>query len=278
MLHSLPNFLQTSFFKKPQLSAYLGASHVATGTNLNNLLENSGSQIALQNSEVIPNWQQSCKRLESLLEANKNKSNTPITLLVGSDLVRFLMLPPQQVMMNKQEKIAYAAAAFQEIYGASAINWEIKHHDNAPNQPRIVAAIDKNLITIINQIVSKNHLKLNSLQPYVMTAFNESAKYFHQSNTYLAIVEVNRLTLIFIESGRYQQLRSHVISDDWQTDFKKILLRESAISETNCRDILVYSPMQKVKSFTIEGWTIKSVDQLKTRPIVGNYRFLKAVT
>ena len=32
--------LQTSFFKKPQLSAYLSASHIAIGNNLNNLLEN----------------------------------------------------------------------------------------------------------------------------------------------------------------------------------------------------------------------------------------------
>ena len=286
VLRSWPNLLQTSFFKKPQLSAYLSASHIAIGNNLNNLLENSDGQIALQNSESIPIWQQSCERLESLLEANKNKSNIPINILIGSDLVRFLMLPPQQMMMNSHEKIAYATAAFQEIYGANASNWQIKFDDNAPNQPRIVAAIDKNLITRVNQITSKNHIKINSLQPYVMTAFNESAKHFHQSNTYLAIVEVNRLTLIFLEAGRYQQLRSHVISDDWQADLKKILLRESALSETACRDILVYSTVlksyslkshiRKAQSFTIEGWTIKSIDQFKTRPIAGNYRFLKA--
>ena len=266
-----PNFLHRS-----QLSAYLSAKHVAISSNLNRLLENSDNSIISPNSDATEIWQQSCTRLESLLEANKNKSNTPITILVGSDLVRFLMLPPQQVMMNKQEKTAYAAAAFQEIYGANASDWEIKHHDNAPNQPRIVAAIDKNLITRVNQIVSKNHLKLNSLQPYVMTAFNQATKYFAKANTYLAIVEMNRLTLIFIKSGCYQQLRSHVISDDWLADLKKILLRESATSETACRDILVYSSKHKAESLTVEGWTIKSIDQFKTHPVVSNDRFLKA--
>ena len=280
--------MRTGFFKKPQLIAYLSANHVAIGGNINNLIENSGSHIALQNNNAVAIWQQSCARLESLIEASKNKSNTPITILVGSDLMRFLMLPPQQMKMNSHEKTAYANAAFQEIYGTNANNWEIKQHDNAPYQPTIAVALDKNLITTVNQIASKNHLKLNGLQPYVMAAFNQSAQYFAKANTYLAIVEINRLTLIFIKTGRYQQLRSHVISEDWPADLKKILLRESAISETDCRDILVYSAMlksyslkshiHKTQSFTIEGWTVKLIDQFKTRTIVGNYRFLKAAT
>ena len=266
-----PNFLQRS-----QFSAYLSAKHVAISSNKNNILKNSDNVIISPNSTATEIWQQSCARLESLLEANKNKSNTPITISVGSDLVRFLMLPPQQVTMNRQEKIAYATAAFQEIYGANASDWEIKQHDNAPNQPRIVAAIDKNLITRVSQIAVKNHLKLNSLQPYVMTAFNQSTQYFSGADTYLAILEMNRLTLIFIKSGYYQQLRSHVINDDWPADFKKILLRESATSETACRDILVYSSKHEAESLTIEGWTIKSMGQLKPSPLLGaNHSNLK---
>ena len=265
-----PNFLHRS-----QLSAYLSTKHVAVNSNKNNILENSDNSIISPSSDATEIWQQSCARLESLLATNKNKSNTPITILVGSDLVRFLMLPSQQVMMNKQEKAAYAAAAFQEIYGANASDWEIKQHENAPNQPSIVAAIDKNLIISVNQIAAKNHFKLNSLQPYVMTAFNQSTQYFSGADTYLAIVEMNRLTLIFIKSGRYQQLRSHVISDDWPADFKKILLRESATTETACRDILVYSHKHKAQSLSVEGWTIKFIDQFKTHSTPSNNRFLK---
>ena len=266
-----PNFLHKNY-----LSAYLSASHVAIGNSMNNLIENHDDPTILPSSESMPTWQQSCRRLESLLEANKIKSNVPVTVLLGSDLVRFLVLPPQQVMMNVQEKTAYAAATFQEIYGENANDWQLKYHDNVPNKPFIVAAIDKNLLNVIYQTVSKHQFKLTSIQPYVMAAFNESAKHFVKTNTYLAIVEMNRLTLILIQFGYYQQLRSHVISGEWQADLTKILLRESAISETDCRDIIVYSPMHKAKSLTIEGWTIKSMGQFKPSPLLGaNHSNLK---
>ena len=266
-----PNFLHKNY-----LSAYLSTSDVALGNSMSNLTEDYDDLTILPTSESMPIWQQSCKHLERLLEANKIKSNVPLTVLLGSDLVRFLMLPPQQVMMNVQEKTAYAAATFQEIYGANVNDWQLKYHDNVPNKPFIVAAIDKNLLHAINQTASKYQLKLNSIQPYVMAAFNESAKHFVKTNTYLAIVEMNRLTLILIEFGYYQQLRSHVISGEWQADLTKILLRESAISETDCRDIIVYSPMHKAKSLAIEGWTIKLMGQFKPSPQLGaNHSHLK---
>lgn len=260
---------------------YVSASQVVIGNNFKKLLENNVSQTAQLNNEAKPIWQPSCSSLESLLEAGKYKLNTPITILIGSDLTRFLILPPQQIVMKSHEKAAYAKAAFQEIYGNTATDWEIKYHNNAPDQPAIVAAIDKNLLTTINLIAQKKQLKLNSVKPYVMSAFNASAKHFQQSNTYLAIVESNRLTLIFISSGRYKQLRSHLItdnwiSDNWQADFKKILLRESAINETPCRDVLVYSAMHKIQSFSIDGWTIKIIDESKIQPILSNNRFIQA--
>jgi hypothetical protein len=260
------------------LLVYLSASHVAIASNLNTLLENYDSQIVLPNDDKQVIWQQSINRLDSLLTANKNKQNTALTIILGSDLLRFLMLPSQQIMMNRQEKAAYAAAAFQEIYGVNATDWLLKHHDNAPNKPSIVAAIDKNLFSTISQIAAKHQLKLTSIQPYVMAAFNASAKRLHRANSYLAVVEVNRLTLMLIESGQYQQLRTHVIGDDWQADFKKTLLRENAISTTNYREVLMYAPMLKTKPEAIEGWTIKPIGQLKeSLSIAGNQLMSKAL-
>jgi hypothetical protein len=262
VLHSSTSFLNR-FLQQRQLLVYLSASHAAIASNLNALLENYDSKIVLPNSDKQVIWQQSCARLESLLAANKNKNNASLTIILGSDLLRFLILPAQQVNMSRQEKSAYAAAAFQEIYGVNANDWQLKYHDNAPNKPSIVAAIDKNLLSTINQIAAKHQLKLNSIQPYVMAAYNTSAKKLDKANAYFAIVEANRLTLMLIESGQYQQMRTHVIGEDWQTELKKTLLRENALSEATCRDVLIYAPMLKTKPMAVEGWAIKLIGQLK---------------
>ena len=95
----------------------------------------------------------------------------------------------------------------------------------------------------------------------------------------ISLEEIGRLLVI-----KYRDLFRATDQELYKSipaDLKKILLRESALSETACRDILVYSTMhkshgRKAQSFTTKGWTVMSIDQFKTHPIVGNYRFLKA--
>ena len=257
----MPNIL----LKNP-LYAYLSIKHAAIATSFNQLTEKIDHQTLLQNNDAIPIWQQSCTRLDGLLKETKAKPKTLLNLYIGSDLTRFLVLPAQKMLMNKQEKIAYATAAFQDIYGADVMEWEIKYHNNAPNQPTVIAAIDKNLVCTINQLSLKNHFKLNNLQPYVTKAFNDSAKYLLQDDTYLAVIEVSRITLLFIKTGQYQQLRSHVIVDNWQADLKKILIRENALNDMVCHNILIYSLMYQDESFSADNWNVQVVDQFKVKP------------
>jgi hypothetical protein len=108
-------------------------------------------------------------RLESL----GLPQNTQLSLTLASDLVRYTILPGHEIAMSSNEKIGYAQASFREIYGAAADGWKISIDDTAPTQPSLASAIDMDMYEAIAELEHKYKLKLKSVQPYLMTAFNK---------------------------------------------------------------------------------------------------------
>ena len=269
MLRLLPSL----FAKK--LAVFLSAESIAVISNagtFNNNNTNKSSMIFTQHANQ-PVWQHAINQLDNLLgdflpaqqmkpNAQQIKPNTPLQIVLGSDLVRYVALPAQAVMMNLAEKNAYANAAFKEIHGANADDWQIACNDAAPQQAIIATAIDKKLLEHLNQLALTHQLKLKSVKPYLMVAMNGLAKQLAKTTGYLAIVEHSRLTLVMLQQGQCQQLRSQVISDDWQAELKHMLMRESVLGDVGYRNVFIFAPAQKNTALlAMDGWHITRIDR-----------------
>ena len=259
MLRLLPSL----FTKK--LSVFISAESIAVISNLSTLSNNKSSMIFTQASNQ-PAWQLAVNQLDSLLAdflpAQQIKPKTPLQTVLGSDLVRYVALPAQAISMNLAEKKAYASAAFKEIHGTNADDWQVVCDDAAPQQAIIAAAIDKKLLQHLSQLAITHQLKLNSVKPYLMGAMNGLAKQLAKATAYLAIVEHSRITLVLLKQGQYQQLHSHVIGGDWQAELKHILMRESVLADVAYRNVFVLAPAyQNTALIAINGWHITRIDQ-----------------
>lgn len=259
-----------------QLLVFLGIDDVAAINRSHGLRNriNDQKQVTFQNSiESIkaeaPVWQQATAQLESILVAMQIKPGTRLTITLASEFVRYLSLPPLQIRMNAAEKLAYVAAAFQDIYGEVLNDWEINCHDAPSEEAILAAAIDKKLMAELNQIALKHQLILNSVQPYLMRAFNALASQIDDTNGYLVLVESKRLLLINLQDGKYQNLRTYAVGDNWQSELKNLMLREALLGnfdkqEMDKQEILVYAPTQKNTALkVIDGWHLKRISTLK---------------
>lgn len=219
-----------------------------------------------------PAWQHAINQLDNLLgdflPAQQIKPKTPLQIVLGSDLVRYVALPAQTIMMNLAEKNAYASAAFKEIHGTNADDWQVACNDAAPQQTIIAAAIDKKLLQHLSQIALTHQLKLKSVKPYLMVAVNSLAKQLAKTTGYLAIVEHSRLTLVMLQQGQCQQLHSHAIGDDWQAELKHILMRESVLGDVAYRNVFIVAPAyqntvhKNTALLVMDGWHITRIDQV----------------
>jgi hypothetical protein len=216
-------------------------------------------------------WERAISQLDILLSTMKVKAKSQLNITLASEFVRYLALPPQQMYMNLSEKIAYATAAYKEIYGSVVDDWEVRLQDTPAQDTAIVAAIDKKLLEALNQIALKHQLKLTTVKPYLMSAYNGLAKQIGGSNGYLVIVEFKRLLLINLLQGKCVNVRMFKLSSDWQSELKSLMVRESVLNDHKKQEVLVYAPVQKnIVINTIEGWKLKRITLKNT---LSNYHF-----
>ena len=232
-------------------------------------------QIDNSNAEVVI-WQPAINQLDILINTMKVKPKSKLDITLASEFVRYLALPPQPLYMNTAEKIAYATAAYREIYGSVVDEWEVRLQDTAMHDTTIVAAIDKRLLETLNQVALKYQLKLITVKPYLMSAFNKLTKQIGRSSGYLVLVEFKRLLLINLQQGKCVNVRMFNLGSDWQVELRNLMVRESVLSESSTsdnksREILVYAPVQKnIVINSIEGWQLKRISTLNK---LSNYHF-----
>lgn len=78
-----------------------------------------------------------------------------------------------------------------------------------------------------------------------MRAFNLLATQIVHATGYFMIVEFQRLLLINLQDGKYQHLRAFAVSDNWQSEFNNIMLREALLNNSSQQVILVYALHKK---------------------------------
>jgi hypothetical protein len=210
-------------------------------------------------TNYVPNWQAASSSLEALLSALQVKPNTHLGIVLSSDFVRYQLLPAQQVYMSSAEKLAYAAAAYKEIYGVETDGWKLKLHDSGFKQASIAAAVEDIFLDKLQQVSQQHQLKLISVQPHLMVAYNSCRNKLSHLSGYFAIVETSKILLLTMQLGQCKNIRTAAIGNDWQQDLKQLLARESMLNDDSGNAVLLYAPMHK-KMINIAGWQVSRVD------------------
>lgn len=254
-----------------RLSILLGAEVVALGYQANRFINKhieikhshfASDDKANENAheDEAPAWAYAITKLNQLIHEFKLESKTKVNISLSSDWVRFLTLPPYSSYLNKLEKSAYALAAFKEIYGEIANQWQIKVQDSPPNQPMLCVAIDAALLQAVQQLTEQHHLSLVSVQPYVMDVFNQLHAQFAKANGFSVIIETNRLILITLTQGRSSNCRVFPLNQDWQTQLMHLIQRERMLNDNHNQEVFIYAPSHKTLSINpIEGCHVKRV-------------------
>jgi hypothetical protein len=203
--------------------------------------------------------------LDALLGAMQVKPNTQLTVVLSADFVRYQLLPAQQIAMSATEKLAYAAAAFKEVYGAETNAWKIKLHDTGFKLASIAAAVDEIFLDNLQQVSQQHKTKLVSVQPHLMGAYNSCKIKLSKFDGYFVVVETAKILLLNMQAGQCKNLRTSAIGHDWQQDLKQLLAREAMLNDETGHDVLLHAPMHK-STIKIEGWQVNRVGAMHMQP------------
>lgn len=246
-----------------------GAAIIGTSTDAEKNKPKQAYMPVTQNVEAT-SWHLACNRLDALLSDKKVNANTRLSIVLSSDFIRYQLLPTQQIAMSEAEKLAYAAASYNEVYGADSAGWKLKLHETGFKQTSITAAVEQNFLEKLQQVTLQHKIKLLSVQPYLMIAYNSCKNQLSKLNGYFVVVETSKILLLNMQQGKLKSLRTTAINHDWQQDLKQLLARESMLNEDIAKEILLHAPINK-SLLKMEGWQVNHIRATYLQSIAGSH-------
>jgi hypothetical protein len=194
--------------------------------------------IAVQPTEGAAEWRAAIDALPGVLESCKKQE---ASVVLADQLVRYALLPWNAALKTDEQWLALARHRFASIHGSRSAEWEIKLTETAPAGPRLACAVDRELIAGLTEKFTCAGVRLVSVQPFLVAAFNRIRGTVGGGSCWIVVEEPGRLTLAFIDRGVWIAIRSRRIDERWRKVLPEILERESAFLalEQKCTRVIV---------------------------------------
>jgi hypothetical protein len=187
--------------------------------------------------EGAPDWQPAVDALERILPEVKSRE---IGVVLADRFVRYALLPWSDTLKTHEQWLGLARHRFTAIHGPVAADWEIKFAGTAPAGPRLACAVDRGLIEEIGARAVAHQVRLASVVPFLVAAFNK-VRDRTGGSCWLVVEEPGRLTLALFLKGVWVAIRSRRADERWRRVLPEILSREGAFLglEDQCTRVIV---------------------------------------
>jgi hypothetical protein len=166
--------------------------------------------------------------LEALPEVLKSHASREASVVLADDFVRYALMPWNATVKTSAQWLALAKHRFNALHGAVAAEWDVKLTETAPMGARLACAVDRQLIEALALAFVKAGVKLVSVQPFLVAAFNRIRAQVGNGSCWIVVEEPGRLTLALIQRGAWVAIRSRRCDERWRIVLPEILEREGA--------------------------------------------------
>jgi hypothetical protein len=169
---------------------------------------------------------------------------TVAKVILSNHFTRYVMVPWSEALSNATEEMAYARHCFRQLYGANAEHWEVRLNSLHAGLPQLASAVDTGLLAALRDIFKHNGVMLESVQPQLMAAYNNSRDTLHKRSAWFVMHEHGSLCLALLQQGRFIRVRTLRSGSDWRSTLSLALQREDYLTETHnaVEDIFLWAP------------------------------------
>lgn len=226
-----------SLLSRERYVAVLGASGVGLGQRQGSETRWLGSVGFID--EGFHGWTVALETLDRLL-GEHTVPGSHLSVVVSGHFSRLCLVPWSEQINSPGELQGLARLCFEDLYGAPEQDWSLVLSAEPAGHDRIAAALPSTLLERLRSVASGRGLRLRSVQPYVMAAFNHFGKTLYPGDFLFVVAEPVRSVLLLAREGRWSAVRS-VGSNDSDAALGALIGRESQLqASTSERPLSVY--------------------------------------
>lgn len=138
-----------------------------------------------------------------------------------------LRLSPWESRLTHKERAVMQRHRYSEIHGEAMKHAQVAVSDAGFGRAGLAAAADPRLIEALQATCDGRGLRLRTIQPLWMSAFNRWRREIGTGDAWLLLVEPETLTLGLLQDGAWAGIRTQPVVAGWESDLEAYLLRES---------------------------------------------------
>ncbi|HEV8110897.1 MAG TPA: hypothetical protein VGP97_25560 [Burkholderiales bacterium] len=179
----------------------------------------------VQGNPNDPEWRPA---LDALPAALAGFGGHDVSVVLADQFVRYALLPWNAALKSAEQWLALARHRLGAVHGAAAADWDVKLTETAPSGPRLACALDRELLAELAAKLLAANVRLVSVQPFLVAAFNRIRQAIGNGSCWLVVEEPRRLTLAFVQRGVWVAVRSRRADAGWRAALPELIQRESA--------------------------------------------------
>lgn len=187
-------------------------------------------------------------------------------VILSNHFVRYAMVPWSGSLSNDAEEAAYAKHCFSQLYGANTESWELRLNQDFAGAPQLASAVDSQLLQALRGVFARANVKLISVQPHLMAAYNNCHAHLQKQDAWFVLFEQGNICLGMVQQGHLGSVRTLKVGNDWLDRLPEILDRESYLSEldTTSDEVFLWAPEHMMADLPeSERWKIH-----KLQPVI----------
>jgi len=169
--------------------------------------------------------------LQGLTTNGASLSGGKLEVLLSSPFVRLALLPPMQQALTLDEQQRLAQLQFERIYGNVAKQWACALSTINYQQTTLAAAIDRDLLTALQNIANTQALTLVSITPSLSAIFDHWRKRLTEPNAWLLILQDGYCTALGLDGKQVSFVSQHTIQPAFTADELQTLIQREAMMQ-----------------------------------------------
>ncbi|MCC7199288.1 MAG: hypothetical protein IT483_07255 [Gammaproteobacteria bacterium] len=145
-----------------------------------------------------------------------------VRVIVADHWVRYAVAPWSADLDSDAERLAHGRLVLQQIYGDDLAGMTVALADTAPRRAQLVCAMPSQLRSDLNLVLAEAGLRLVSLQPHLVVAFNRWRSRMSADGGWFVTIDEGSLAAVRLERDSWQEVHCVRIGDDWSSDLRRL--------------------------------------------------------
>lgn len=188
-------------------------------------------------------WSRSLSAARSELEAGEWR-HANASVVVSDAWVRYAVVPWRHELTDDTERLAHGRLILRQAYGDEMAGWTMQLGQTVPGLAQLVCAIPTVLLADIRAALQQSALRMTSLQPRLVAAFNRWRSRMPESGGWFVAVDDGALAAARLDGEQWADVHCIRVDGDWIADLNRLrtvdLLENGAASPR--RRVLIDAP------------------------------------